>query len=587
VRTSIRLPIPALFGLLTFLFVSACDREAGPPAPPSGDGFAPTPQTDDAPIRALYVCANRFVVLNEHPFPVPISWRIQGTDEHGELTLKAAPAGDPAFSEVEISASQAGNLVVLRDNQVLVVREHERQPCEPTVSPPSLAVAGSSTAGSWTAPAPWPIVPVHLHLLLNGKVLAWGKFGDPYVWNPSGNTFTPYPVGTNLFCSGHATLSDGKLFVAGGHISDNHGLPDANIFDPKTSKWTSLPAMKWGRWYPTVTELPSGQMVVMGGKDQNGQLVQTTEVWNGTSWRSLTGALRNLPMYPRNFLAPNGRIFYAGELRRTLYLNTANAGSWSVVGDRRFGTRDYGAAVMYLPGKILYAGGGRTTATAETIDLTAPSPAWNYTQPMAYPRRHLNATMLPTGDVLVTGGVRGTSFNEISMGVRVAESWNPETGAWTQLASSAINRGYHATSILLPDGRVLHAGSGDALDPNGKPYPPERNGELFSPPYLFKGARPVVSSLSTTTPAYGATVTVNTPTPSAITKVSMIAIGSATHAFDYNQRFMWLTFTKTSTGVSVKMPATGSKSTAPPGYYMLFLLNGNGVPSVGKFIRLH
>jgi galactose oxidase len=134
---------------------------------------------------------------------------------------------------------------------------------------------------------------------------------------------------------------------------------------------------------------------------------------------------------------------------------------------------------------------------------------------------------------------------------------------------------------------VLHAGSGDALDPNGKPYPPERNGELFSPPYLFKGARPVVSSLSTTTPAYGATVTVNTPTPSAITKVSMIAIGSATHAFDYNQRFMWLTFTKTSTGVSVKMPATGSKSTAPPGYYMLFLLNGNGVPSVGKFIRLH
>ena len=584
---SLRLPIPAMLGLVSILLVSACDREAGPPAPPSGEGLAPTPQTEDSPIRALYVCGNRFVILNEQPFAVPISWRIQGTDEHGELTLKAAPAGDPAFSEVEISARQAGNLVLLRDNQVLAVREHERQACEPSVAPPSLAVAGSSTAGSWTAPATWPIVPVHLHLLLNGKVLAWGKVGDPYVWNPSGNTFTAYPVGTNLFCSGHATLPDGKLFVAGGHISDNHGLPDANTFDPKTSTWKSLPAMKWGRWYPTVTELPSGQMVVMGGKDQSGQLVQTTEVWNGTSWRSLTGALRLLPMYPRNFLAPNGRIFYAGELRRTLYLNTANNGSWSVVGDRLFGTRDYGAAVMYEPGKILYVGGGRTTATAETIDLNAPSPGWKWTGSMAYPRRHLNATMLPTGEVLVTGGVRGTSFNEISTGVRVAEVWNPQTGVWTQLASSAINRGYHATSILLPDGRVLHAGSGDALDPNGKPYPPERNGELFSPPYLFKGARPVVSGLSTTSPLYGATVNVNTPTPSAITKVSMIAIGSATHAFDYNQRFMWLTFTRTSTGVSVQMPASGSKTLAPPGYYLLFLLNGNGVPSVGKFIRLH
>ena len=567
------------------LFVSACGREAGPPPPPSGEGLAPTAQADDAPIRALYLCANRFVVLNEHPFAVHVAWRIQGTDEHGELTLKAAPDGDPAFSELEISARQAGNLVLFRDNELLVVRENERHACEPAVGRPSFDVAGSATVGEWATPQTWPIVPVHLHQLLDGRVLAWGKFGDPYVWNPSDNTFTAYPSGTNLFCSGHAPLADGRLFVAGGHISDNHGLPDANIFDPKTSTWTALPPMKWGRWYPTVTELPSGQVVVVGGRDQNGVTVTTPEVWNGTSWRALTGAIRNLPYYPRNFLAPNGRIFYAGELRRTLYLNTSNAGGWGLVGDRLFGTRDYGAAVMYEPGKILYVGGGRTTATAETIDLNAAAPAWKWANSMAYPRRHLNATMLPTGDVLVTGGTSGTSFNEVSLGVRIAELWNPQTGVWTQLASNAINRGYHATSILLPDGRVLHAGSGDALDPNGNPYPPEPNGELFSPPYLFKGERPVISSLSTSSPAYGATLTVNTPTPSAISKVSLIAIGSATHAFDYSQRFMWLTFTKTSTGVKALIPS--SKTVAPPGYYMLFILNGDGVPSVARFIRLH
>jgi len=145
---------------------------------------------------------------------------------------------------------------------------------------------------------------------------------------------------------------------------------------------------------------------------------------------------------------------------------------------------------MYLPGKILYVGGGRTTATAETIDLNVTPAVWRWTGSMAYPRRHLNATMLPTGEVLVTGGTSGTSFNETSMGVRVAEIWNPATGTWAQLASNAVNRGYHATSLLLPDGRVLHTGSGDALDENGNPYPDEKNGELFSPPYLFKGARP-------------------------------------------------------------------------------------------------
>ena len=572
----------ALFAGL--VVVSACDREAGPPAPPQAEGPTVSPEFDEAPIRALYLCANRFVLLNEHPFPVQIAWRVQGTDEHGELTLKAAPAGDPEFSEVEIAAKQAGALAVYRGDELLTVRENERTACEPTVGSPAFAIAGSATVGEWSAPAPWPIVAVHLHLLLDGKVLGFGKFGDPYVWDPAANTFTVHPVGSNLFCSGHAMTSAGQLFVAGGHISDAHGLPDANTYNPKTATWTSLPPMSFGRWYPTVTELQSGQLVVVAGKDQNGVTVTVPEVWNGTSWRQLTGAARAFPYYPRNFLAPNGRIFYAGEQRRSVYLNTSGAGSYSKVGDRLYGTRDYGAAVMYLPGRILYVGGGRTTATAETIDLNVTGPVWKWTGSMAYPRRHLNATILPTGEVLVTGGTSGTSFNEPSMGVRVAEIWNPTTGVWTQLASNAVNRGYHATSILLPDGRVLHTGSGDALDGNGDPYPDERNGELFSPPYLFKGARPTITS-APAEPYYGGTITVKTPTPAAITKVSLVAIGSATHAFDSNQRFMWLSFTRTSTALSVKLPS--SKIQAPPGYYMLFILDGNDVPSVGRFIRLH
>jgi len=576
--------VPAYSGLLVLLaLASGCDREAGPPAPPSGEGPAAAPEADDAPIRALYLCANRFVLLNEHPFPVRISWRVQGTDEHGEQTLKAAPAGDPEFSEVELSVQQQGALAVYRGDELLTVRENGRTACEPTVGSLSLDIAGSSTVGEWSAPEAWPIVAVHLHLLSNGKVLAWGKFGDPYVWDPAADTFTPHPVGSNLFCSGHAMTSTGQLFVAGGHITDAHGLPDANLYNPSTDTWTSLPPMSHGRWYPTVTELPNGQFLVTAGRDQNGLTVTIPELWTGTAWKELTTASRSFPYYPRNFVAPNSKIFYAGEQQATRYFNPLGTGSWGKVADRLYGTRDYGSAVMYLPGKILYVGGGRTTATAETIDLNVTPPVWKWTGSMAYPRRHLNATVLPTGEVLVTGGTSGTSFNEPSLGVRVAEIWNPATGVWTQLASNAVNRGYHATSILLPDGRVLHAGSGDALDSNGNPYPDERNGELFSPPYLFNGARPTITSA----PAdrfYGGTATIGTPAPAEITKVSLIAIGSATHAFDSNQRFLWLTFTRTSTALSVKMP---TKNLAPPGYYMLFILNGNDVPSVGRMIRLH
>jgi hypothetical protein len=576
---------PAYSGLLVLLtLVSGCDREAGPPAPPSGEGPAASPQADDAPIRALYLCANRFVLLNEHPFPVRVSWRVQGTDEHGEQTLKAAPAGDPEFSEIELSVKQEGALAVYRGDELLTVRENERTACESAAGSPSLAVAGSSTVGQWTAPGLWPIVAVHLHLLSTGKVLAWGKFGDPYLWDPATKTFTAKPVGSNLFCSGHAMLSNGQLFVAGGHISDAHGLPDANIYDPKTGTWTKLPPMSHGRWYPTVTELHNGQVLVVAGKDQNGLTVTVPELWTGTAWKALSTAARSFPYYPRDFVAPNSNVFYAGEQRTTLYYNPLGTGTWGKVADRLYGTRDYGSAVMYLPGKILYVGGGRTTASAETIDLNVTPAAWRWTGSMAYPRRHLNATMLPTGEVLVTGGTSGTSFNEPSLGVRVAEIWNPATGVWSKLASSAVNRGYHATSLLLPDGRVLHTGSGDALDPYGKPYPDQRNAELFSPPYLFKGPRPTITS-APAEPYYGGTITVATPNAAEITKVSLIAIASVTHAFDSNQRFMWLSFTRTSTAVSVKLPSL--KPQAPPGYYMLFILNGKNVPSVGRMIRLH
>jgi hypothetical protein len=170
----------------------------------------------------------------------------------------------------------------------------------------------------------------------------------------------------------------------------------------------------------------------------------------------------------------------------------------------------------------------------------------------------------------------------VSLAVRVAELWNPATGTWTQLASNAVNRTYHSISLLMPDGRVLHAGSGDAINVDG-PAPDEKNAELFSPPYLFKGARPTISSAPSSA-SYGSTFSVGTPDASAISKVSLIGLGSVTHAMDQGQRFTWLTFTRQTGAVRVTAPA--SRALAPPGWYMLFVLNQDGVPSVARMIRL-
>jgi hypothetical protein len=237
---------------------------------------------------------------------------------------------------------------------------------------------------------------------------------------------------------------------------------------------------------------------------------------------------------------------------------------------------------MYEPGKVLFAGGGRSTNTAEVIDLTRSAPAWQATGSMAFARRHLNLTVLPTGEVLAMGGVGGTLHNDLSKAVRAAEIWNPATGIWRTLASGTIARGYHATSLLLPDGRVLHTGSGDAFEP-GKPD--QLNAEIFSPPYLFAGPRPEIDSAPSTI-RYGTTFGVSTGEAAAVAKVSLIRLGSVTHAFDSNQRYQTLAFTRSGNTLNVTLP--NNRNITPPGHYMLFIVTGSGtpVPSVGKIVRV-
>lgn len=444
--------------------------------------------------------------------------------------------------------------------------------------------ADSATMGSWSTPFSWVNVGVHLSLLLDGKVLSFGRLngGTPQVWNPATGVFTSFGAPSLLFCSGHTFLSGGPLLVAGGHIQDGLGLPNTNIFDYKTGTWAAKGAMAAGRWYPTITLLGNNEAVALGGTDESGATVLIPEVFSPVTgtWRGLTGAAAWMPYYPRTFLAPNGQIFYAGELPGSSYLNTSGNGSWSFVANRQVAGRDYGSAVMYAPGRVVYMGGGDPpTATAEVIDLNQASPQWQLTGSMSMPRRQISATILPDGRVAVTGGTSSSGFTDLGGAVHHAEVWDPATGSWTVWASNAVSRGYHNTTVLLPDGRLLHTGSGD-----GAGIPDEVNAEVFSPPYLFVGARPVVSSAPASL-RYGANVSIGTPSPAAVSFASVVRLSSNTHSFDMGQRYLRLSITRLGAAVRVRIPS--SKNQLPPGPYMLFLIGTNGVPSVARMVRVY
>jgi hypothetical protein len=438
--------------------------------------------------------------------------------------------------------------------------------------------------GEWSAPFDWPVVGVHLHLLSNGQVLTFGKRGTPQVWNPASGTFTAVPSSTLLFCGGHAFLPDGRLLVTGGHIEHDHGLPYGNVFDPTSRTWTRIASMAQGRWYPTNTALANGEMVTVGGADENAVMVTVPEIWDGAGWRQLPGASLDLPYYPWLFQAPNGQVFYAGYSRATRYLDPRGSGAWSFVANSRYGDRIDGAAVMYEPGKVMIVGGGGGTETtigtrsAEVIDLNSGAPAWSNTGSMTFARRHLNATLLPTGDVLVTGGTSGPGFNSAEGTVHEAELWNPATGAWRVLGANSINRIYHSAAVVLRDGRVLVTGAGERTGDVD-----QFNAELYSPPYLFQGSRPELTTAPGTL-SYGSSFAIATPDAGSIAKVTLLRPGSTTHGFDQNQRFMSLDFTSASGELRVTAPASGNL--APPGDYLLFIVNDDGVPSVGQTVRL-
>jgi hypothetical protein len=338
-------------------------------------------------------------------------------------------------------------------------------------------------------------------MLHTGNVLlfSWPKNtvgSDAVLWNPVSGEITNIALTyqRDIFCSATSVLADGRVFIAGGHIyqgaiQPTQGVTNTTIFDPASNSWTEGPVMSQARWYPTTTMLGDGTMLIFAGTMSTGTSATNVDHYDPVSNTITTlpsTANKSMVLYPRVKLLTSGLLAWT-NFPTTCYLNPATA-KWTNGPMLNSGSRGDTDMSVLLPGltTIMEMGGTPTsgvTGTAELLNLSATTPAWQYTASMNFPRLWANSVVLADGTVLVVGG--GTT-SYYGGPVLTPEIYNPATGTWTELAAQTAPRMYHSTALLLPDGRVLSAGQSSGQ------Y--ENTGEIFSPPYLFMGARPVISS---------------------------------------------------------------------------------------------
>jgi hypothetical protein len=477
--------------------------------------------------------------------------------------------------------------------------------------PVSVTVANTAQtlSGQWSDVMNWPLVAINTVLLKDGRVLMWDGDGtgavcigptSARVWDPATNTFTPVPIPyfsgheDDIFCSAQTLLADGRVLVVGGHDCDGPGLgiKATQIFDPATMTWTRGPDMNFARWYPTATTLSDGRVLILGGSTMTTvDYVDTPEIYDPVTntISELPNATLSIPSYSFVFQHPDGRVIVTGsdEAKMPTYALDVATQTWSTVDPT---VLDAGSGVMYRPGKFLKAGssylsapmdnGGSVPSKATTyvLDTTqAGAPKWQQTASMANARTHLNLTILPDGTVLATGGSSDIGGLTPANAVYPAELWNPATQTWSTLPSMQTPRMYHSTATLLPDGRILVAGGG-RLGPDSF-----LSAEIYSPAYLFRGPRPVITSAPSRV-EYGSDFFVATPDAARIASVALLDSGATTHSFNMNQRYVPLTYEVVPGGLRVHAPADSRLAT--PGEYMLFVVDSHGVPSVAPFVRL-
>jgi hypothetical protein len=447
---------------------------------------------------------------------------------------------------------------------------------------PSAQVAAQPTlVGEWQTLPSWPFAASHAALLPDGRVLLWNDLGDaPQIWNPVSNSFSSaqHPSAP-LAGTSPVQLASGGVGVLGGRDASGLGATTTWRFDPGSVDWIPMAPLQQARNEPGAFLMGDARLFVVGGDQQTGIPADLPETaLPDDPWQTVLAASLVLPRHPWAFLRPGGLIVVAGPDVTTRLLDEDQQ-TWSVVDDMILGSRPAGSAVLVPgePDEILIAGGrDAATATCERIDL-AGGGGWMPTGPMSFGRRHHNLTLLANGDVLATGGTM--TGDELAYSVLQAEAYDPDIGTWTTWAPMSVSRRAHSVALLLPDARVLVAGGGDGSAGSEL----HADASLFSPPFLFQGPRPSIRAAPDSI-RYQSIFTVGSPEAPNIEEVWFVRAGAVTGGFNSDQRALSLSFTAVPQELTVAAPDSAGQ--APPGTWMLFLVDDAGIPSEAALVRM-
>ena len=464
------------------------------------------------------------------------------------------------------------------------------------LTPPG-AQGQANIIGDWDAPVELQVEGVHGAVLPSGKVLYFpyrelSNGTSPTVVfdpdNPGSANYVTSPQ--NFFCGGHTMLADGRVLFNGGETIAPSFLTGSGYFDYTTETWHNLADMNNPRWYPSTIQLGDGTPWTFGGQseaadpDQNDPTIEIYDLgtgqWNMAGGEGIPGQYEEA--YNRLHLLPDGKIFQSGHLPAT-YTYDPVPRTWTFIDNTNLNRpRGNGSSVRLQDGRIMIMGGDDKILyfdSAEVIDLTQPNPQWQNLASMNAARSFIDAIVLPDGKVLVLGGDEGVIP---SSAILVPELYDPGTNTWTHMDAFTIPRGYHSTTLLLPDGRVIIGGG----EGNGGPgvFGESPFYEIWNPYYLFQTARPVIITLPTQA-AYGSQLTMSYSSSVPVSHVVIHRSGNQTHSFAYNQISHPVSF-DSNNGSTLTFTVPSNANLLPPSFYMVFLMSNDGVPSVAKWVQI-